>query len=71
MTPTVPHSVPEKLNAVREVFRLRRLARDEHRLHGFYLEHNLFVEAEQTRTEMLDHLRTACRLWRTALDLAV
>jgi hypothetical protein len=47
------------------------LARDEHRLHGFYLEHNLFVEAEQTRTEMLDHLRTACRLWRTALDLAV
>ncbi len=71
MTPTLPHTVPEKLHAVREAFRLQRLAHDERRLHGFYLEHNLFVEAEQTRTEMLDHLRTACQLWRTALDLAV
>lgn len=71
MTPTLPHTVPVKLHAVREAFRLQRMARDEHLLHGFYLEHNLFDEAEQTRTEMLDHLRTACQLWRTALDLEV
>lgn len=69
MSPTHPHSIAEKLNAVREAFRNRRLARSQRTLYSFYVEHNLFVQAVQSRTVMLLHLRDACRQWRTALDL--
>lgn len=71
MTPSHPHTIAEKLQAVREAFRNRRLARGQRHLYSFYVEHNLLVQAVQSRTVMLDHLRHACRQWRTALDLAL
>jgi len=60
-----------RMEAVRDAFRNRRLARDQSRLRGFYLEHNLLEEAARCRQQLLEHLRYARRQWQTALGLAL
>lgn len=69
MNPTIQHTVTERLTAVREAFRKRKLALGQRHLCSFYIEHNLLEEAVKSRKVMLQHLRDARRQWRTALDL--
>jgi hypothetical protein len=57
----------QRLDAVREAFRLRQLATRDRRLGEYYSEHNLFDEVERCRLSMLDHLRQACLQWRLTL----
>jgi len=58
-----------RTTAAREAFRQRRLADRERRLAQFYLEHNLLSDAQQSRTVMLGHLRSACEQWRLILGI--
>ena len=69
-TLTAP-AVQQNLAAAREAFRSRRLASHQAQLHNFYVEHNLFDEARWSRALMLDHLREACRQWRSALGISL
>lgn len=59
-----------RMTAVRETFRLRRLASTQHRLWFFYLEHNLLEQAVSARAELLALLGRACQQWRLVLGLA-
>jgi hypothetical protein len=59
----------QRMEAVRDAFRNRRLAHEQSRLCSFYLEHNLFEEATRCRRQLLEHLRFARRQWQTALGL--
>lgn len=54
----------ERMTTVREAFRHRRLARQQRWLWLFYLEHNLFENARESRRSMMEHLRCASRQWR-------
>ena len=56
-----------RMTTVREVFRQQRLAHRHHRAWQFYMEHNLFEQARDSRGLMLLHLRTACQQWRLTL----
>lgn len=67
LAPTRDARVRQRMNNVRNAFRLCRLARDQRRLHALYDEHNLFAEADDARHEMLRLLRTARASWRIAL----
>lgn len=62
--------VLERMATVREAFRLHRLARAHRGLWMFYMEHNLFDEARDSRLRMIGHLRGACRQWRRTLGTA-
>jgi membrane protein required for beta-lactamase induction len=55
--------------AIREVSRLRRLARGERHLIDLYVEHNLTEQARAMRLSLLGHLRDACQNWRAALGI--
>lgn len=66
---TLQPSVQERMATVRETFRLRRLASVHRGLWMFYLEHNLFDEAEKSRHLMVDNLRRACQQWRLTLGM--
>lgn len=61
----------ERMAAVREVARLRRLARAQRHLWFFYLEHNLFEAAREARLDLLDSLRRACRQWQLILAVSL
>ncbi|MCU0863385.1 MAG: hypothetical protein MUC36_06320 [Planctomycetes bacterium] len=58
-----------RMEAVRCAFRSRRLAHEQSRLFGFYIEHNLLDEACRCREQVLEHLRFARRQWQTVLGL--
>ena len=60
----------DRMTAVREAFRLRRLARTQRRLCDFYSEHCLLDEARDARQGVLDSLRRACHQWRLTLGIA-
>ena len=62
--------VASPMTTVREAFRQRRLAQQKRHLWMFYLEHNLFEEARDSRQMMIEHLRSACRQWRLTLGTA-
>lgn len=63
-----PHpAVAQRMMAVREAFLQQRLAHQKRRLWRFYLEHNLFEEARDSRLLMIEHLRSACQQWRLTL----
>jgi hypothetical protein len=62
-----PYFIAQRMAAVREAFRLQRLARASRRLWVFYLEHNLFDQARDCRQTMIGHLRDACQQWRLTL----
>lgn len=65
---TLPHpAVAQRMKAVREAFLQQRLAHQKRRLWRFYLEHNLFEEARDSRLLMIEHLRSACQQWRVTL----
>lgn len=65
---TLPHAaVAQRMAAVREAFLQQRLAHQKRRLWRFYLEHNLFEEARDSRLLMIEHLRSACQQWRLTL----
>ncbi len=64
---TVDKDVAQRKAALREATRYRNLARAQRRLRLFYLEHNLFAEAQATRLVMLDYLRSATHQWRCVL----
>ena len=66
-----PPSRHDRMVAVRDAFRNRRLAREQSRLFDFYVEQNLLDEASRCREQMLDHLRFARRQWQTALGLSL
>ena len=69
--PSVMHpSAIHRMTAVREAFRLRRLAGRLRRRSDFYLEHNLIEEARDARQEVLDSLRRACQQWQLTLGVA-
>jgi len=59
--------VVRRMQHAREAFRLQRMARRRRRLSQFYLEHNLFDEADDARREMIGCLRLACGQWRLVL----
>jgi hypothetical protein len=71
--PPLPRSPAHhvRMEAVRCAFRSRRLAREQSRLFGFYIEHNLLDEATRCRQQVLEHLRFARRQWQTALGLSL
>ncbi len=60
-------AVVQRMAAVREAFRLRRVANKHRSLWLFYLEHNLLEEANSSRVQMIEHLRCACQQWRLTL----
>jgi hypothetical protein len=60
-----------RMTTVREGFRQQRLAHRHHRAWLFYLEHNLFDQARESRGLMLRHLRGACQQWRLTLSGAL
>ena len=60
-------AVVQRMAAVREAFRLRRIANKHRSLWLFYLEHNLLEEANCARSQMIEHLRCACQQWRLTL----
>jgi hypothetical protein len=62
-------AVDARMADVREAFRLRRLARGHRGLWNFYLEHNLFDDARDTRVRLIEILRQAREQWRRALGL--
>lgn len=62
--------VHQRMANIREAFRLQRLAHERHGMWLFYLEHNIFDEARESRLAMLDCLRGARQQWREALGLA-
>jgi hypothetical protein len=70
MTTMSRPGVAQRMTAVREAFRLRRLARTQRHLAMFYLEHSLFDEARASRLLMIRHLRSACLQWRLTLGTA-
>lgn len=59
-----------RMAAVREAFRLRRLAGMQRRQCDFYVEHSLLELARDVRQEVLDSLRRACHQWRLTLGIA-
>jgi len=56
--------------SARRAFTFHREARAKHKLWLFYVEHNLFHEARNARTLMLEHLHSARAHWRAALGIA-
>ena len=67
-TPALPPRT-KRLVSARGAFVSQRAARSKHSLWLFYLEHNLIQEAQTARTLMLQDLRSARSLWRTALGI--
>ena len=59
--------VRQRLACVREAFRHHRSAKVHRYQWLFYLEHNLFHEAQRARRSMLDELRRSCQKWRLVL----
>ena len=67
-TPAASRTVDtQRVSTVREAFHQKRLAHDQHRLSMFYLEHNLFEQARDSRQLMIGHLRVACQQWRQTI----
>jgi len=60
----------QRLSTVREAFHQKRLAHDQRRLSMFYLEHNLFEQARDSRQLMIGHLRSACQQWRQTIAVS-
>ena len=61
--------VEQRMATVREAFRLHRMAQQRRSLWRFYLEHNLFDEAREARSQMIEQLRGACQQWRLTLGM--
>ena len=57
----------QRVSTVREAFHQQRLAHVQRRLSMFYLEHNLFEQARDSRQLMIGHLRIACQQWRQTI----
>lgn len=70
MTTMTRPAVVQRMTTVREAFRQRRLAHEQRHLWSFYLEHNLFEQARDSRQLMIEHLRCACQHWRLTLGTA-
>jgi uncharacterized membrane protein YtjA (UPF0391 family) len=67
-TPAASRTVDtRRVSTVREAFHQKRLAHDQRRLSMFYLEHNLFEQARDSRQLMIGHLRIACQQWRQTI----
>ncbi|HEX5050247.1 MAG TPA: hypothetical protein VFZ65_00615 [Planctomycetota bacterium] len=66
-TPAGPRDADQQMSDVREAFRLRRMARTQRHLYGFYIEHNLLDEAQSSRRLVLELLRAARMHWRRTL----
>lgn len=67
-TPTTSRTVDaQRVSTVREAFHQQRLAHVQRRLSMFYLEHNLFEQARDSRQLMIGHLRSACQQWRQTI----
>ena len=67
-TPAASRTVDaQRVSTVREAFHQQRLAHDQRRLSMFYLEHNLFEQARDSRELMIGHLRSACQQWRQTI----
>ncbi len=70
MTTMAPPVIAHRMTTVREAFHQQRLAHEQRHLWMFYLEHNLFDQARDSRLLMLGHLRSACQQWRLTLGTA-
>jgi uncharacterized membrane protein YtjA (UPF0391 family) len=66
-TPAASRTIDAQRVSVREAFHQKRLAHDQRRLSMFYLEHNLFEQARDSRQLMIGHLRSACQQWRQTI----
>ncbi len=62
--------VTRKLATARKAFRSQHKASQAARRFNAYREHSLHGDAEDARTQMLEHLRSARREWRALLGLA-
>jgi len=69
-SPAMP-MVLHRMTAMREAFRLRRVAHVQRRLWMFYMEHSLLEEARRARSAVLDNLATASRQVRILLGMPV
>ncbi len=66
---TIQPTVLQRMTAMRESHRQRRLALAQRRLWLFYVEFNLFEQALECRQLMLAHLRSACQQLRRTLGM--
>lgn len=63
----IQSTVLQRMSALRESHRQRRLALAQRRLWLFYVEFNLFEQALECRRLMLVHLQAACQQLRRNL----
>lgn len=64
---TIQPTVVQRMTALRESYRQRRLALAQRRLWLFYVEFNLLEQALECRRLMLVHLQAACQQLRRIL----
>ena len=67
MQVTISLTTSRRMDSVRRVFHYHRRARRHRQLWLWYVEHNLFEQASDERSLMIEQLRCARDQWRLAL----